>query len=76
MGAPQFFLPAYSKCLTVPQFLCLSGFHPVSNKKVFLIAKGVKPLDMGMLIGNAMCVPVVGHVMAVALSVISPCPCC
>ena len=76
-GCTTFYLPAFARCLTVPQLLCLSGLHPTMNKKVFEQAKDVKPADMGLLIGNSMCVPVVGHVMAVALGIISPArPCC
>ena len=71
-GCTTFFLPAYAQCLTIPQLLCLSGLHPTVNKKVFKLAQNMKPADMGLMIGNSMCVPVVGHVMAVALGIISP----
>ena len=67
-----FFMPAYAWCLTIPQLLCLSGYHPKTNKKVFDIAKDMKARDMELLIGNSMTLPVVGHVMAVALGIISP----
>ena len=76
-GCSTSFLPAFAKCLTVPQLLCVSGFHPIMNKKAFETCKKMKPHDMDLLIGNSMCVPVVGHVMAVALAAISPrSPCC
>ena len=76
-GCTTFFLPAFARCLTIPQLLCLSGFHPTVNKKVFEQAQAMKPADMSLLMGNSMCVPVVGHVMAVALGIIIPaCPCC
>ena len=71
-GCTTFFLPAYAQCLTIPQLLCLSGLHPTVNKKVFELAQNMKPADMGLMIGNSMCVPVVGHVMTVALGIISP----
>ena len=76
-GCTTFFLPAFAQCLTIPQLLCLSGFHPAVNKKVFELAQHMKPADMGLMIGNSMCVPVVGHVMALALGIIIPDgPCC
>ena len=76
-GCTTFYLPAFARCLTIPQLLCLSGLHPIVNEKVFEQAEDMKPADMGLLIGNSMCVPVVGHVMAVALGIISPaCHCC
>ena len=71
-GALLFFLPAFARCLTIPQLLCLCGFHPTLNKKVFKQAEDMRPSDMSLLIGNSMGVPVVGHVMAVALGIISP----
>ena len=75
-GCTTFFLPGFAQFLTIPQLLCLSGFHPTLNKKVFELARDMKPTDMGLFIGNSMCVPVVGHVMAVSLGIISPsCPC-
>ena len=76
-GCTTFFLPASAQCLTIPQLLCLSGFQPTVNEKVFKLARHMKPADMGLMIGNSMCVPVVGHVIAVALGIISPKgPCC
>ena len=75
-GCNTFFLPAFAQFLTIPQLLCLSGFHPTLNKNVFELAKVMKPADMALFIGNSMCVPVVGHVMAVSLGIICPdCPC-
>ena len=74
-GCTTFFLPASASCLTIPQLLCLSGFHPSINKKVFQLFKDFTPADMGVLIGNSMCVPLVGHVMSIALGIISPPSC-
>ena len=73
-GCLTFFVPTCATCLSIPQLLCLSGFHPKANKNIFELSEIMKKNDMGLLIGNSMCVPLVGHVMAAALGLI--CPCC
>ena len=71
-GCTMFFLPAYAAFLEVPQLLCVTGLHPVNNPKEFKLARDMKKRDMDLLIGNAMRALVVGHVMAVALGIITP----
>ena len=71
-GCTTMFLPGYSNFLKMPQMLCLTGLHPKSNAEEFKAAQSMTAKDMDLLMGNAMCLPVVGHVMAVALSLVTP----
>jgi site-specific DNA-cytosine methylase len=69
-GSVALYMPFAAKTLSVPQLLCLTGFHPVHQKQSFEIASQMADSDMDLLIGNAMSMPVVGSVMATALSML------
>ena len=69
-GSVALYLPFDAKTLSVPQLLRLTGFHPVHQEQSFAIAKEMTDSDMDLLIGNAMSMPVVGSVMATALSML------
>ena len=69
-GCSGFFVPSAARYLTMPQLMCLSGFHPKLNSEHFAHAKDVSMTDMDLMIGNTMCLPLVGMVMASSLSLV------
>ena len=68
-GCTSLFFPAFGSYVTVPQLLCLTGLHPEHHAGHFLQAEE-DSRDMDIMVGNAMSVPVVGSVIAVALHMV------
>ena len=66
------FVPSAAAYLNTSHLMCLTGFDPAEHVKVFDALETQKESDVGMLIGSAMNVPVVGVVAACALSVVDP----
>ena len=69
-GCSALFVPSQAKFLNISQLLCLTGFHPKLNKDVFEHAKNMRATDMDLLMGNAMCLPLVGTLAACALGML------
>lgn len=69
-GCTNTFVPSVANFLDVPQLMCLSGFHPKLNDTSFTCLKDMVKTDMDLMIGNTMCLPLVGIVMASSLSMI------
>lgn len=70
-GCTAMFVPSVARNLSVPQLLCLTGACPTKQQKAFETAESMKVADMDLLIGNAMVLPVIGTVSAVALCMLS-----
>ena len=70
-GCGGLFFPAAAAYVTVPQLLCLTGLDPKVHAKDFSFATTVGN-DIEILVGNAMCLPVIGSIMAVALHMLRP----
>jgi hypothetical protein len=64
------FVPSAANYLDVPQLMCLSGFHPQLNDTHFKCAEERTKTDMDLMIGNTMCLPLVGIVIAASLSMV------
>ena len=69
-GCSALFVPSAAQVLTVPQLMCLTGLHPKAHKRCFQIEASMSTAEMDLLIANAMSLPVVGTVCAVALSML------
>jgi hypothetical protein len=63
----RMFVPLHGKCLTAVQCLALQGHNPADYS-----AEAFTPLELYRLAGNAMGVPVVGTVLAAAISQLLP----
>ena len=69
-GCSGFFVPSAAAYLDLHQLMCLTGFDPSAHKKVFEVITEHSESDLDIMIGNAMCLPLVGAVAACALSMI------
>ena len=69
-GCTALFVPSAAQVLTVPQIMCLTGLHPKAHQRCFQIQASMSTAVMDLLIANAMSLPVVGTVCAVALSML------
>ena len=69
-GCLTLFVPSQARFLDIPQLLCLTGFHPKLNADVFKQAEDMRATDMDLLLGNAMCLPLVGTLAACALAML------
>ena len=70
-GCGGLFFPAAGAYVTVPQLLCVTGLDPKVHAEEFRFSSTVGK-DLEILVGNAMCLPVIGSVMAVALQMLKP----
>ena len=64
-GCTQIFAPYFGSCLTMQHCMTLQGMRPTDYDLQCLPAT-----DVFRLVGNAMCIPVVGSVFAAALSLL------
>jgi hypothetical protein len=69
-GRSRMYAPAYATFLSAPQRLLLQGHDPTGLPKSVWQHLAVD--DVHALAGNAMCVPVVGAVIAGALALLTP----
>ena len=69
-GCTGVFIPSAAKYMNVPQLMCLSGFHPDANRLHFSQLENHRTSDMDLMIGNTMCLPLVGIVMSAAMSML------
>ena len=70
-GCTGFFVPSKATYIGVPQLLCLTGFDPAIHKNVFAAIEQQSSHDVDIMIGNAMCLPLVGTIIAAALSMVT-----
>ena len=70
-GCTSLYFPGAGTFVTVPQLLALTGLHPKEHARHFEFAKSLGN-DIDIMVGNAMCVPVVGSIMGTALSMCLP----
>ncbi len=70
-GCGGLFVPSIARFLTAPQLMCLSGFHPALNERQFEAAMKETHEHITMMLGNTICLPVIGSVIACACSVVS-----
>ena len=70
-GCTDLYFPNAGSYISTPQLLCLTGLHPEEHAREFQYAVASSS-DMDILVGNAMCVPVVGSIMAVTLHMMKP----
>ena len=65
------YLPGFGAYITMPHLLALTGLHPREQASHihYAITSGS---DMDIMVGNAMCLPLVGSIMAVALHMMKP----
>ena len=69
-GCTGVFIPSAAKYMDVPQLIYLSGFHPDANRLHFAQLENHSNSDMALMIGNTMCLPLVGIVMSSAMSMV------
>ena len=70
-GCTNLYFPGFGAHVTMPQLLALTGLHPQEHASHihYAVTSGS---DMDIMVGNAMCLPVVGSIMAVALHMMKP----
>ena len=70
-GCTSLYLPGFGADITMPQLLALTGLHPQEHASHIRYAV-TSGSDMDIMVGNAMCLPLVGNIMAVALHMMKP----
>ena len=68
-GCTSLYFPGAGTFVNIPQLLALTGLHPKEHASHIqhMVTIGS---DVDILVGNAMCLPVVGSIMATALSMV------
>ena len=70
-GCTSLYLPGFGAYITMPQLLALTGLHPQEHGSHIRCAV-TSGSDMDIMVGNAMCLPLVGSIIAVALHMMKP----